>query len=140
MQRVEDRVAVAAQVRRGTHPVEHERIGRPPVTRVEAVIRGVDSHVRHAAPVELLEQGPEPVRVLVVDRDRALGGRAHGEVAFLNNQSLPALASATASRTARSTAARSSAAGVPSANCSLVAYTPCATTVAPMLANSGRSP
>src|SRR5947208_13809112 len=105
MQRVEDRVAVAAQVRRGTHPVEHERIGRPPVTRVEAVIRGVDSHVRHAAPVELLEQGPEPVRVLAVDRDRALGGRAHGEVDCLNNQSLRSLASTPGSRTTRTTAA-----------------------------------
>src|SRR5439155_7209624 len=52
----------------------------------------------------------------------------------------PAVASANASCTARSTACSTSGLGFPFWNWSLVAYTPLATTVAPRLANRGRIP
>src|SRR5438309_1368861 len=66
------------------------------------------------------------------------GGPAH--VPRRPGPDSPAVASARASATARSTASSSSWPGLPSVNCWLVAYTPLAITVAPRLANSGRSP
>ena len=41
------------------------------------MIGRVQADVRHAAPGELGEQGPEPVRMLVVDGERAIGGDGH---------------------------------------------------------------
>ena len=80
MERVEDRVAVPAQVRRRAHPVEHERVRRPAVPGFELVGGRVEPYVRHAAALQLLEQRPEPVRVLVIDGDGVLGGRLHARV------------------------------------------------------------
>src|SRR3989475_4689072 len=77
VQRIEDGVPVPAQIRRRAHAVEDERIGRTPVASLEPVPRGVEPHIRHTASIELLEQRPEPVGVLEVDRDGTLGGGAH---------------------------------------------------------------
>src|SRR5256884_333974 len=72
----------------------------------------------------------------------APGGATRGGVAQVpggTGPRRPAVASASASCTAWSTARRSSGPGFPSGNCALVAYTPLATTVAPRLAHTGRS-
>jgi hypothetical protein len=80
VQRVEDRVAVAAEVRRRAHPIEYQRIRRSLRRAVEAVARRVDARVGHAAPVQLLKQRPEPVGMLVVDGDRTLRRNTHGSL------------------------------------------------------------
>src|SRR2546427_8083713 len=60
------------------------RSGRTTVASLEPVPRGVEPHIRHAAPIELLEQRPEPVGVLVVDRD---GTRSEEHTSELQSQS-----------------------------------------------------
>ena len=81
VQRVEDAVAAAAQVRRRAHAVEHEPVLRAvAVGRVVGVPLGVQRLVGHAAAIELGEQRPEPVRVLVVDADRSCGCHAQSPV------------------------------------------------------------
>jgi hypothetical protein len=72
---VEDGGAAAAFPRRRTHPVEHERgtVAVPRrLARIESMLAGVDEGIRRLAPVELMEERPEPVRVFVVDRDGTL--------------------------------------------------------------------
>src|SRR3989441_9175026 len=134
LQRVEHGLAVTAQIGRRAHPVEKQRVGRPPVTGIVAVARRVHADVGNAAPVELREQRAEPIRVLVIDRDRPLPGHAHCP------PSANPRASAAASRAARCTWASRARSGVPFANWSLVPYTAVGATAAPRLANSGRWP
>ena len=73
MQRVERRLAVAAQIRRRARAVEDERIRHVVLRRIEDVRRRVEAHVRQAAPLELGEERLEPVGMFVVDRDRLHG-------------------------------------------------------------------
>lgn len=70
VQRVEDRVRVAARPSRGAHPVDDERVRVSPLARVEDQLVGRQSRVIGAAPLELGEERLEPERVLVEDPDR----------------------------------------------------------------------
>src|SRR5438093_5289100 len=136
--RIKDRVPRPAQVRRRAHPIEHQRVWwlARPMGRAKSVPRRIEAHIWGPTADQLGEQRPEPVRVLVVASARSLGSCAHP----ILRSPLYREARLSASRTARSTAARSSGPAFPSGNWALVAYTPPATTVAPMLANRGRIP
>jgi hypothetical protein len=70
--RVEDGVAMPAQVRGRAHAVEEECEGLGTRARVEAVARGVHADVRRAAPFKLREERAEPIGVLVVNGYRRL--------------------------------------------------------------------
>src|SRR3978361_113059 len=74
-QRVVDAVALAARGGRGAHAVEHQREVAIAGGDVIVVAARVDSDVGRAPPVELVEQGTEPVLMLVVDGDRSGGFR-----------------------------------------------------------------
>jgi hypothetical protein len=75
VERVEDAVAAAAEIRRRAHPVEDQpEVTAVAVGGVVAMTRGVEPLVRQAAPIELGEERPEPLGVLVVDADRTCAG------------------------------------------------------------------
>jgi hypothetical protein len=78
VQRVEDAVAAAAQVGRRAHAVEDQaELAAVAVGGVVAVAAGIERYVGDGAAIELGEERPEPLRVLVVDGNRS-GGRGHG--------------------------------------------------------------
>src|SRR5437763_814167 len=74
-QRMIDAVALPPQIGRRAHAVEQQREVELAVGDVEVVAPRVDADVGRASPVQLAEQRPEPVRVLVVYRDGAGGFR-----------------------------------------------------------------
>ena len=76
-QRVEGDLSVAAEIRGRARPVEDQRIWRLTLGRIVRVRRGVHSHIWNPSPVQLGEEWPEPVGVLVVDRDRSIGCCGH---------------------------------------------------------------
>ncbi len=80
VERVEDAVAAAAQVRRRAHAVEDQAVtgGRRRWWRRSDGAPASSALVRRAAAVQLGEERPEPVRVLVVDADRFISLCAHG--------------------------------------------------------------
>src|SRR5690242_15228109 len=61
---------MAAQIRRRTRPIEHERIRRRRRERIIDVTGRVEAHIRERASFQLVEEWTEPVRMLVEDRDR----------------------------------------------------------------------
>jgi hypothetical protein len=70
VQRVEDRVGVAARPRRRAHPVDDEGVGVSLVARVEDQLACAQPRVVDPAPLELREERLEPQRMLVEDADR----------------------------------------------------------------------
>ena len=58
------------RVGRRAHAVEQQRVVAPARGGVVVVAARVDPHVARPPPVELREEGPEPVLVLVIDGDR----------------------------------------------------------------------
>jgi len=68
---------VSAQVRRRTRSIENQRVGRLSLGRIVVMRRGIDARVGYLAPIELGEQRLEPIRMLVVDRDRSIGCCRH---------------------------------------------------------------
>ena len=82
LQRVERRLTVAAQIRRRTRPVEHQRVRHRTLGRVVGVRGGIEAHVGDAAPIELGEERPEPVRMLVKDRNGFHGSTRWVEISW----------------------------------------------------------
>src|SRR5438552_17292976 len=66
---VEDRRRAAALPRRGRHAVEDQGGTRAVarLRRIESMLPGIDADVGKLAPVELIEEGTEPLRVFVVN-------------------------------------------------------------------------
>ncbi len=69
LERVEDRLSVAPKPGRGAHPVDEEGERGCLLARVEAMLRRVDPLVVGAPGVELAEQRPEPLGMLVEHTD-----------------------------------------------------------------------
>src|SRR5262249_12749533 len=63
----------AAEVRRRAHPVEDKRVRALPFGRVVEVGPWVEPDERDLAALQFREERAEPVRVLVVDRERLAG-------------------------------------------------------------------
>jgi hypothetical protein len=70
LRRVEDAVGAAAQVRGRAHAVEHDGVRRLRLRGIVAVAARGQPYIRRLPPVELLEERPEPVRMLVIDSQR----------------------------------------------------------------------
>src|SRR4029079_3559258 len=70
-------LTMSAQICRRTGAIEYEGERRRRLRRVIRMRGGVDALVAQTAPIELGEQRLEPVRMLVVDRDRSIGCCRH---------------------------------------------------------------
>ena len=67
---VERGLPVAAEIGRGTRPVDDEGIGRVEVGGIVLMGVGIEPDPGDAAAIEFQKQRPEPIRVLVIDGDR----------------------------------------------------------------------
>ena len=80
--RVEDAMPDAAPPRGRAHAVEEQRVRRPGRAGLVAVAGRVEPGVGHTAKLQLGEQRPEPVGMLVVDGDRTVGMYGHDGLPF----------------------------------------------------------